>query len=147
MEFLLKLKIAYTIVNNWLFNEFIWIYHIIFEDGRWKKIAKLADYQTITNSASLAKIDGQSFTITQIEDSNYTHGDEVTKGVKLTMKENFSIDGNQMNKFHTTRVAIVKKFLNQKLRDDVNSGSETLHVKCVLEKSTSGKNFFNLIDA
>ena len=147
MEFLLKLKIAYTIVNNWLFNEFIWIYYIIFEDGRWKKIAKLADYRTITNSASLAKIDGQSFTITQIEDSHYTQGDEVTKGVKLTMKENFSIDGNQMNKFHTTRVAIVKKFSNQKLRDDINSGSETLHVKCVLEKSTSGKNFFNLIDA
>lgn len=58
----------------------------------------------------MAKIDGQSFTIVQIEDSNYTQGDEVTKGVKLTMKESFSIDGNQMSKFHTTRVAIVKNF-------------------------------------
>jgi len=93
----------------------------------------------------LAKIDGQSFTITEIEDSHYTQGEEITKGVKLTMRE--SIDGNQMNKFHTTRVAIVKKFSNQKLRDDINSGKETLHVKCVLEKSTSGKNFFNLVDA
>jgi len=111
------------------------------------KIAKLADYQIIRDSASLAKIDGQSFTITQIEDSNYTQGDEVTKGVKLTMKESFSIDGNQMNKFHTTRVAVVKKFSNQKLRDDINSAKETLHVKCVSEKSTSGKNFFNLVDA
>ena len=111
------------------------------------KIAKLADYQIVRDSASLAKIDGQSFTITQIEDSDYTQGDEITKGVKLTMKESFSIDGNQMNKFHTTRVAIVKKFSNQKLRDDINSGKETLCVKCILEKSTSGKNFFNLIDA
>mgnify|MGYP006089557913 FL=1 len=111
------------------------------------KIAKLADYQIIRDSVSLAKIDGQSFTITQIEDSHYTQGDEVTKGVKLTMKESFSIDGNQVYKFHTTRVAIVKKFLNQKLRDDINSGKETLHVKCVSEKSTSGKNFFNLVDA
>ena len=111
------------------------------------KIAKLADYQIIRNSASLGKIDGQSFTIIYIEDSNYTQGDEVTKGVKLTMKESFSIDGNQMNKFHTTRVAVVKKFSNQKLRDDINSGKETLHVKCVSEKSTSGKNFFNLVDA
>ena len=59
-----------------------------------KEIAKLADYQIITNSASLAKIDGQSFTITQIEDSNYTQGDEVTKGVKLTMKESFSIESD-----------------------------------------------------
>jgi hypothetical protein len=101
----------------------------------------------ISNSVSLAKIDGQSFTITQIEDSNYTQGDEVTKGVKLTMKESFSIEGNQMSKFHTTRVAIVKKFSNQKLREDINSGKETLYVKCVSEKSASGKNFFNLIDA
>jgi hypothetical protein len=111
------------------------------------KIAKLTDYQIIRNSASLGKIDGQSFTIIYIEDSNYTQGDEVTKGVKLTMKESFSIDGNQMNKFHTTRVAVVKKFSNQKLRDDINSAKETLHVKCVSEKSTSGKNFFNLVDA
>ena len=112
-----------------------------------KEIAKLADYQIISNSVSLAKIDGQSFTITHIEDSNYTQGDEITKGVKLTMKESFSIEGNQINKFHTTRVAIVKKFSNQKLLDDINSGRETLHVKCVLEKSTSGKNFFNLVYA
>ena len=95
----------------------------------------------------MAKIDGQSFTITEIEDSHYTQGEEITKGVKLTMKESFSIDGNQMNKFHTTRVAVVKKFSNQKLRDDINSAKETLHVKCVSEKSTSGKNFFNLVDA
>ena len=111
------------------------------------KIAKLTDYQVVSNSASLAKIDGQSFTITEIEDSHYTQGDEITKGVKLTMKEFFSIDGNQMNKFHTTRVAIVKKFSNQKLRDDINSGKETLHVKCIMEKSSSGKNFYNLVDA
>ena len=111
------------------------------------EIAKLADYQIVRDSASLAKIDVQSFTITHIEDSDYTQGDEITKGVKLTMKESFSVDGNQVNKFHTTRVAIVKKFFNQKLRDDINSGNETLCVKCILEKSSSGKNFFNLIDA
>ena len=52
-----------------------------------------------------------------------------------------------MNKFHTTRVAIVQKFSNQKLREDINSGKETLYVKCVSEKSASGKNFFNLVDA
>ncbi len=99
------------------------------------------------DSVSLAKIDGQSFTITHIEDSNYSQGDDVTRGVKLTMKEFFSVDGNQMNKFHTTRVAIVKKFSNQKLRDDINSSKETLCVKCISEKSSSGKSFFNLVDA
>ena len=96
---------------------------------------------------SLAKIDGQSFTITHIEDSNYTQGEDITQGVKLTMKEFFSVDGNQMNKFHTTRVAIVKKFSNQKLRDDINSSKETLCVKCISEKSSSGKSFFNLVHA
>ncbi len=57
------------------------------------------------------------------------------------------MDGNQSNKFHTTRVAIVKKFSNTKLREDINSGKDTLGpVKCVSEKSASGKSFYNLVD-
>ncbi len=95
---------------------------------------------------SLAKIDDQVFTITFIEDSDYTQGDEVTKGVKITTKETFEIDGNYINKFYTTRVAIVKKFNNEKLRSDVNAGNSLGPVKCISEKSASGKNFFNLID-
>jgi len=89
----------------------------------------------------LAKIDDKTFTITFIEDSDYTQGDEVTKGVKITTKETFEIEGNFINKFYTTRVAIVKKFNNEKLRTDVIGP-----VKCISEKSASGKNFFNLID-
>ncbi len=94
----------------------------------------------------MAKIDDKEFTITFIEDSDYTQGDEVTKGVKITTKETFEIDGNFINKFHTTRVAIVKKFNNENLRTDVNNGNPLGPVKCVSEKSASGKNFFNLID-
>ena len=44
------------------------------------KIATLADYATVGNSVSLAKIDNKAFTITSIEDSDYTHGSEITKG-------------------------------------------------------------------
>ena len=128
---------------EWIYLQLIIRYVV----GRWKQIAKLTDYLVVKDSVSLAKIDGQSFTITHIEDSNYTQGEDVTRGVKLTMKEFFSVDGNQMNKFHTTRVAIVKKFSNQKLRDDINSSKETLCVKCISEKSSSGKSFFNLVDA
>ena len=95
----------------------------------------------------MAKIGEKSFTIKFIEDSDYTQGDEVTKGVKITTKETFEIDGNFINKFYTTRVAIVKKFNNQKLRDDVNNGNSLGPVKCISEKSASGKNYFNLIDA
>ncbi len=95
----------------------------------------------------MAKIDDKVFTITFIEDSDYTKGDEVTKGVKITTKEIFEIEGNSINKFYTTRVAIVKKFNNEKLRLDVNNGNPLGPVKCISEKSASGKNFFNIIDA
>jgi len=95
----------------------------------------------------LAKIDDRIFTITYIEDSDYIQGDEVTKGVKITTQETFDIAGNSINKFYTTRVAIVKKFNNEQLRKDVNSGNPLGPVKCISEKSASGKNFFNLIDA
>lgn len=95
----------------------------------------------------MAKIGNKPFTITFIEDSDYTQGTEITKGVKLTTKESFEIDGNYVNKFHTTRVAIVKKFNNEKLRSDVNEGTPLGPVKCVSEKSASGKTFFNLVDA
>ena len=111
------------------------------------KIATLADYATVGNSVSLGKIGEKAFTITFIEDSDYTQGDQVTKGVKITTKEPFEIEGAFVNKFHTTRVAIVKKFSNEKLRNDVNGGNPLGPVKCVSEKSASGKNFYNLIDA
>ncbi|MBT5841959.1 MAG: hypothetical protein HOH78_00010 [Thaumarchaeota archaeon] len=95
----------------------------------------------------MAKIGDSAFTITFIEDSDYTQGEEITKGVKITTKEQFDIDGNLINKFYTTRVAIVKKFNNEKLRADVNNGNPLGPVKCISEKSSSGKSFFNLIDA
>ncbi len=110
------------------------------------EIATLADYATMGDSVSLAKIDDKAFTITRIEDSDYTQGNEITKGVKITTSETFEIQGTSMNKFHTTRVAIVKKFDNQKIRTDVNNGTPLGPVKCVLEKSSSGKNFYNLVD-
>ncbi|MBA4437731.1 MAG: hypothetical protein H2B06_02705 [Nitrosopumilaceae archaeon] len=95
----------------------------------------------------MAKIGDKAFTITFIEDSDYTQGDQITKGVKITTKETFEIEGNFVNKFHTTRVAIVKKFSNEKLRSDVNNGNSLGPVRCVSEKSASGKSFYNLVDA
>ena len=71
----------------------------------------------------MAKIDDKIFTITFIDDSNYTQGEEVTNGVKITTIETFEIEGNFINKFYTARVAIVKKFNNEKLRMDVNNGN------------------------
>jgi len=110
--------------------------------------SKLADYQIIGDSASLAKLDGKSFTIVHIETSDYTQGEEVSPGVKITTKESHNIDGTTINKFHTTRVAVVRALKNPQIREDVNNGMKHLGpVKCVSEKSAAGKSFFNLVDA
>jgi len=96
----------------------------------------------------LAKIGEKPFTITKIEDSDYTQGDETTKGVKITTKEEFEIDGNKVNKFHTTRIAIVNALANEKIRVDVNQKDDPLGpIKCITEKSKGGKSFFNLVEA
>ncbi len=67
--------------------------------------------------------------------------------IQITTQETFNIAENFINKFYTARVAIVKKFNNEQLRKDVNNGNPLGPVKCISEKSASGKNFFNLIDA
>lgn len=110
-------------------------------------MTKLTDYASKGDSASLAKIGDKPFTVIHIEDSDYENGDEVTKGVKLTTKETFDVEGEQYSKFHTTRIAIVKRFSNANLRADVNGGESLGPIKCVSEKAASGKSFFNLVDA
>jgi len=86
----------------------------------------------VGNSASLVKIDDKIFTITHIDDSDHARGTEVTKGVKITTKETLDIAGNSINKFYTTRVAIVKKFNNEQLRKDVNNGKSIRACKMYL---------------
>ena len=110
---------------------------------RWTSIASLSDYASKGDSVSLKEIDGKIFTIIGIEDSDYTQGEEVTKGVKIITKEAFN--GN--SKFHTTRIAIVNKLSNANLREDINNGTATLKVKVVTSKTKSGKDFFELVDA
>ena len=95
----------------------------------------------------MARIEEKPFTVIGIEDSDYTQGDETTPGVKITTKETFKIDGDDWSKFHTTRIAVVNKLQNSKLRSDVNDGEPLGPVKCVSEKAKNGKAFFNLIDA
>ena len=77
-------------------------------------MSKLADYQTIGDSASLTKIGEKAFTIIHIQDSDYTQGAETTPGVKITTAETFEIDGNSISKFHTTRVAVVQRLSDRK---------------------------------
>lgn len=113
------------------------------EGWGWTPIANPSDYQEASgDSDSLAKIDGKPFTITHIEDSNYTQGDESTPGVKITIKEEYG----GFSKFHTTRVAIVSKLRGAALREDVNSGKEVLYAICKLDKAKNGKDMYVLAD-
>ena len=86
--------------------------------------------------------------MTFIEDSDYTNGSETTPGVKCTVKETFSdVDGHEYQKIHTTRVAIVNKLSNPKIREDVNEKKNPLGpIKCVKEQTKTGKDFYNLTD-
>ena len=109
----------------------------------------MSDYETVGDSISLAKIGEKPFTVTFIEDSDYTNGSETTPGVKCTIKETLSdVDGNEFQKIHTTRIAIVNKLKNSKIREDVNEKKNPLGpIKCIKEKTKAGKDFFNLVDA
>jgi hypothetical protein len=94
----------------------------------------------------LAKLDNKPFTIIGVEDSDYTEGNETTKGVKITTKETFTIEGNEINKFHTTRIAIVNKLSNSQLREDLLKGESIGPVKTIESTAKNGKRFFELVD-
>jgi len=114
---------------------------------------KISEYASTGDSVSLAKIDGKSFTIISVEDSPYRDGDKITQGIKITTKEMFDIEGEEHNRFHTTRGVLVGKLspvdidghiANQKLTESLASGNEIGPVKC---EKAEGKKYFNLIDA
>ena len=108
----------------------------------------VADYKSVGDSISLAEIGAEPFTPIAVENSNYDEGNETTEGVKITTKETFEKDGNKFTKLHTTRVAVVKFFKNEKLRQDLADGKNVGTFKCVEKKSQkTNKNYFDLEDA
>lgn len=82
-------------------------------------------YEPKIDSVSLKAIDGMFFTISDVIRSDYVEYDNeakiTTKGVQITTKESFPIEGKQENKFHTTRVKLVEKLLGAKFLDDLKS--------------------------
>jgi hypothetical protein len=87
-------------------------------------------------------------TITSVSRKDYNDGTDNTKGVVITTKEVFPIDGEPFSKFHTTRQALVGKFLNDAgdmtiLGKAINDGGE-LKVKVVSKKNQAGnRNYFD----
>ena len=112
-------------------------------------------YADKIDSVSLAKIDGMFFTVIDAERSDYTQYNDdgtstINKGVQLTTKESFTVDGKQENKFHTTRVNVVKEFTKELVVADAKIGALE-PVICVKEnyvdkKDGKQKYNFNLVD-
>ena len=104
---------------------------------------KLGSYVSVGDSTQLSQIDGKPFTITGIEDSDYTDGDNTTPGIKITTKEEFDINGEKYSKFHTTRSVIVENLRNEKLRADIKQGNVLGPLVC---KKNPGKKYYVMED-
>lgn len=108
----------------------------------------IADFKHESDSVSLAKLEGKSFTIVAVEDSNYEDGGNVSQGVKITTKERHLVDGDPRNKFHSTRTAIVNKLRDPAVREALKAGDTIGPVKAVLQKAKKGgKDYFDLVPA
>ncbi len=110
-------------------------------------MTKISTFETEANSISLAKIDGKSFTIVGIVESNYDEGSGDNKvstpGVKITTSEEFE----GVHVLHTTRKAIVSKLTSPAVLEALESGTIG-PVKCAKAQSAStGKDYFKLVDA
>jgi len=106
---------------------------------------KLSEFVSSGDSRSLALLDDKQFTIINVERKDY----DENKGIKIATSEDFDIEGEQVNKFHTTRQAIVGKFLNDAgepsaLYNAVNQADASLKVKIFKRKSASGRDYFDL---
>jgi len=106
---------------------------------------KLSEFVSAGDSRSLSCIDDREFTIIGVERKDY----DENKGIKIATSEDFDIEGEKVNKFHTTRQAIVGKFLNDageptRLFNAINQPDKTLKVKIFMKKSASGRDYYDL---
>ena len=132
-------------VSRWMcgkikYNMTLWLW-------RWKKIGelKLSEFVSSGDSRSLALLDDKEFTIINVERKDY----DENKGIKIATSEDFEIEGEKVNKFHTTRQAIVGKFLNDageptSLFNAVNAADASLKVKIFKRKSANGRDYYDL---
>ena len=106
---------------------------------------KLSDFVSTEDSRSLSYLDDREFTIISVERKDH----DENKGIKIATSEDFEIEGEKVNKFHTTRQAIVGKFLNDAgepttLYNAINRVDASLRVKLFQRKSANGRDYFDL---
>ena len=102
-------------------------------------MAKIASFDTPQGDSVNLKLIGESpFHIVGVEDSPYKDKDgKVVPGVKITTKEEFDVDGQKWNKFHTTRTVIVQKLTGDGIRAAIEAG-ELDAVRCVQQTPAKG---------
>ena len=120
------------------------------KDGHWEhdEILNILEETMALHTSSiksLSYLDDREFTIIGVERKDH----DENKGIKITTKEEFDIEGEKINKFHTTRQAIVRKFLNDAgepttLYNAINQPDNSLKVKIFKRKSASGRDYFDL---
>jgi len=107
-------------------------------------MSKISDYQTSGDATGLAKIGGEPFTVTAVEDSSY----DGQPSLIITTKKPITVEGTEYTKFYTSRKALLDFFKNPQLRDDLKAGKPLGPVKCVLTKAKGGgKDYWVLEDA
>ena len=108
----------------------------------------IAEFKSASDSVSLEKLEGKSFTIAAVEDSPYEENGTVTPGVKITTLESHMVDGKPQKKFHSTRTAIVNKLASKEIREALTRGDTIGPVRAELVKpKKGGKPYFDLIPA
>ena len=120
------------------------------KDGHWEhdEILNILEETMALHTSSiksLSYLDNREFTIIGVERKDH----DENKGIKITTKEDFDIEGKKINKFHTTRQAIVRKFLNDTgeptdLFNAINQPDNSLKVKIFMRKSASDEDYFDL---
>lgn len=106
-------------------------------------MSKLSDYQTSGDAIGLAKIGAESFTIVNVEDSQY----DGQPSLIIITKKPIKVDDTEYTKFYTSRKALLDTLKNEKLREDLRNGKHLGPVKCVLTKAKGGgKDYWILKD-
>ena len=120
------------------------------KDGHWEhdEILNILEETMALHTSSiksLSYLDNREFTIIGVERKDY----DENKGIKIATSEDFVIEGKKINKFHTTRQAIVRKFLNDTgeptdIFNAINQPDNSLKVKIFKRKSASDEDYFDL---
>lgn len=107
-------------------------------------MGKLSDYQSSGDAIGLAKIGGDSFTIIQVEDSQY----DGQPSLIICTQKPIKVDGKEYSRFYTSRKAVMDTLKNEQLRADLKEGKTVGPVKCVkVEAKGNGKPYWILVEA